>query len=185
MNFFTKKKIEDTLILQYKKYNDERGFFAEVYKKKSFAKIIKNFEISQINFSKSRKNVVRGLHFQLNPKMSKAMRVVSGSATFLALDIRKKKNRLIRVKSNDRDNLIFWAPYYYARGFIAHEDNTIIEYFCDGIYSSKGEYTINLNNKIFKLGKKLDNLLISKKDKLAQSLDEWFIVNKNLILNSF
>lgn len=175
MSFFIKKKIKDCLILEYTKYEDNRGFFAEVYKKNYFVKKIKKFEISQINLSKSRKNVVRGLHFQLNPKMSKAMRVVNGSATFLALDIRKKSNKLIKIKFSDKDNLIFWAPYYYARGFITHEDNTVIEYFCDSNYSSKGEYCINVNNKKFRLGKKIDNLLISKKDKLAISLDQWFL----------
>jgi len=171
MNFIIKKKIEECLIINYSKFADSRGYFSELYKNSDFQNLIPKFNIKQINFSSSRKNVFRGMHLQIKPKMSKAMMVVKGEATLLAYNMLHKNfdfKKLIKIKSNENDNLIFWAPYYYARGFISHSSQTYIQYFCDGTYSNKGEY-----NFAFDLSKfNIKNLKLSDKDKYGPAYNE-------------
>ena len=175
------KKIDDILIIKFNKFEDTRGFFCEIYKASQYKKIIKKFKIKQINFSLSKKNVARGLHLQLFPKMAKMMRVVKGKAKFLAFDARKKnkyKRKLISLNISEKDNLFIYAPYYYARGFIALEKNTMIEYLCTGEYNNKTEFAINMNDKSFKPKLNVSKFKFSEKDKTAISLDYWFELNK-------
>ena len=81
--YIIEKKIKDLLILKHKNFYDHRGLFAEIYKKSEINKLIKNFSIKQINLSISKKNVARGLHLQIKPKMSKMMRVIKGEAIYM------------------------------------------------------------------------------------------------------
>ena len=178
---FLKKKIDDLIIVEFNKYNDSRGFFCEIFKVSKYKKIIKNFKIKQINFSLSKKNVARGLHLQLSPKMGKMMRVVKGRAKLLAFDARKKnksKRKLISLDISEQDNLFIYAPYYYARGFIALEKNTLIEYLCTGEYNKTTEYALNMKDKTIKPRINMNKFSFSDKDKVAMSLDHWFGLNK-------
>lgn len=160
------KKIKDILLIKHKKFFDERGYFAEIYRKNSFSNIIPNFKLKQINYSCSSKNVARGLHFQLKPNMSKIMRVVKGRAILLALDLRKKqKQELYKIELNEDDNIHLYAPYFYARGFISLSNKTCIEYMCDAYYNPKNEFSINLLSNNIDLGIDKKKLKLSSKDK--------------------
>lgn len=178
VNYSLKKKIKDIIILEHKCLPDTRGVFLELYRRDLFSKYIKGFKIEQISFSKSQKYVARGLHVQLNPKMGKIMRVVRGSALMFAFDISKKNinnKKIFKLKLTENDNLMFWAPYFYARGFITLEKDTIIEYFCNATHNSKGEYAINLFDKsIVGAPKKNKKFIISTKDNEAMQAHEWF-----------
>jgi dTDP-4-dehydrorhamnose 3,5-epimerase len=173
-----KKKIGDLLLLEHKCFPDNRGVFLELYRRKEFSKYIKGFKIEQISFSQSQKFVARGLHIQLSPKMGKIMRFVKGSAILFAFDATKinmKKKKIFKIKLNEYDNIMFWAPYYYARGFITLEKNTILEYLCTGSHNEKNEYSINLFDKSIKGSPtKKNKFIISKKDENAISANEWF-----------
>lgn len=177
MNFKIKKKIGDILIIEYKKFLDSRGYFSETFKSSSFREIIPNFKIKQINESLSSNNVLRGLHLQVKPPMSKAMRVIKGKAELYAYDLRfkcKQKVKIHKLTLTDKDNLIIWAPHYYARGFKTLMSNTKIQYFCDNEYNSNGEYAISILEKKFKIfyDKKSK---ISSKDISAMELKEWYL----------
>jgi dTDP-4-dehydrorhamnose 3,5-epimerase len=175
------KKIDDVLIIKFNKFEDTRGFFCEIFKNSEYKKIIKKFKIKQINFSSSKKNVARGLHLQLSPKMGKMMRVVRGRAKLLALDARKKNRsarKLITMDISEKDNLFIYAPYYYARGFISLKKNTLIEYLCTGEYNKKTEFALNMKDKTIKPRLNLNKFSFSEKDKIALSLDQWFKLNK-------
>ncbi len=167
------KKIKKILLIKHKKFVDERGYFAEIYRKNTFSKLIPKFNLKQINFSKSDKFVARGLHLQLQPNLSKIMRVVRGKAILLAFDTRALKNpELIKIELNENDNIHMFAPYYYARGFISLTNNTCIEYLCDAYYNPKNEYIISMINNNFELGVKKEKLLLSNKDKKGISINE-------------
>ena len=109
-----KKKIDEVIFIKHKIFFDFRGEFKELYKSNEFKFLNKNFKIKQINLSKSKKNVIRGLHLQLKPNLSKIMRVVKGSAILYAFDCRNKnkQNKIISYKSNEDDNILIYAPYY-------------------------------------------------------------------------
>ena len=87
-----KTPIKDLVIIQPKVFGDSRGFFQETYKKKSFAEHGLMMEFVQDNHSKSRKGVLRGLHFQTKFTQGKLVRVVKGSVYDVAVDLRKDSN---------------------------------------------------------------------------------------------
>lgn len=183
MNIILDKKIDDVTIIDYKSFKDDRGHFSEVYVSHLISKIIPDFAIKQINFSRSMKNVARGLHLQITPPMGKLMRVINGSATLFAFDCRKNnqiEKKIIELKLNSNSNKLVWAPHYYARGFISHEDNTLIEYFCTETYNAQGEYAINLLDDSLNLQYEINNLLLSEKDKSAMGISDWFSFGPNL-----
>lgn len=168
-------KVDDLLYIQTKFFKDERGFFNEFYNDKLISQFIPNFKIKQISLSQSKKNVFRGMHFQLKPNISKIMRVIKGKAVLLAIDISKKNNkRIISSKVIEDPSILIWAPAHYARGFISLTKETTIEYLQSGYFSTTKEFKINLpNKKIIKdyLG---SDYKIGAEDKGAISIDKWY-----------
>ena len=81
--------IKDLVVVQPELFRDERGFFTEVFRKDQFQELGLPTEFVQLNQSGSVKNTIRGLHFQWDPPMGKLMRVTSGRALLVAVDIRK------------------------------------------------------------------------------------------------
>lgn len=123
---------------------DERGFFTEVWKSGNGAQ--KFGEIQQINMSRSKKGVLRGLHLQHTEPMGKAMTVVSGRAYIVAINCNPESvsfNERVEIEISADYPTVFYADASYARGFLALEDNTTILYACTGRYTPGGELTIN------------------------------------------
>src|SRR5688500_10150727 len=107
-------------VLQPEVYEDERGFFAEVYRKDHFDRLGINDMFVQDNHSRSSHGVIRGLHFQWEPPMGKLMRVTAGEAFLVAVDIRKNSPTLGMWHGETVSALnkkIVWAPAGFARGF--------------------------------------------------------------------
>ena len=100
----------------------------------------------QDNHSRSAKGVLRGLHFQWEPPMSKLMRVTSGAAFLVAVDIRKGSPTLgqwfgLEVSADNKKQV--YAPYGFARGFCALTDWCEVQYKCTGLYNSGAESGIS------------------------------------------
>ena len=174
-------QIDEIVLFSYKTFKDTRGNFYEIFKKSEINFLDYKFNIKQINSSLSKKNVVRGLHLQVNPKMSKIMRLIKGKAIFFAFDVsnRNKKNKIHTKLVNEDDHLHIWAPYYYARGFVSLANNTLIEYLCDAEYNPLKEHTINIFDN--QINHRLENkkYILSKKDLNAQSIKQFR--EKNII----
>ena len=181
-NFTLEKSIDEIKIFKFNRFTDNRGFFSEIYVEDEVLSQISNFQISQINFSMTNKNVARGLHLQVDPPMGKMMRLVKGKAIFFAFDCRKSNDsdkKIHHFDANEDSNIFIWAPHYYARGFISLEDNTLIEYLCSEKYNQNGEYAINffdkeLNHPYHK------EYFLSEKDSNAMSVRDWFSLNIDL-----
>jgi len=160
-------------------FEDERGFFVEVFRADLFAELGLPTAFVQDNHSRSRKGVLRGLHFQWDPPMGKLMRVTLGRAFLVAVDIRKGSPTLgewfgMEVSAQSRKQI--WAPAGFARGFCVLSDYAEIQYKCTGIYSNKAESGILWNDP--RVGIKWpaeisQELVLSEKDKTARTLDEW------------
>ncbi len=85
-------------------------------------------------YTRSERNVLRGLHYQLDPPMGKLMQVINGSAYLVAVDIRPDSPTFLKYHSviaDDRNNFQVWAPAGFARGYYTFEPNTIVLYNCD------------------------------------------------------
>jgi dTDP-4-dehydrorhamnose 3,5-epimerase len=115
-----KTTIQDLIIVKPEVFEDERGFFSEVYRKDQFKKLGLPHDFVQLNHSRSERNVLRGLHFQWQPPMGKLMRVTYGVAYLVAVDIRKDSPTLgkaLGFKVSAENKLNIWAPAGFARGF--------------------------------------------------------------------
>jgi dTDP-4-dehydrorhamnose 3,5-epimerase len=159
-------------------YEDQRGFFMEVFREDQFKELGLPYQFAQDNHSRSSKGVLRGLHFQWEPPMGKLMRVTYGSAFLVAVDIRKGSPTIgqwfgIEVSAANKKQV--WAPAGFARGFYTLSDSAEIQYKCTGIYNNKGESGILWDDP--EIGVKWpvegDNLILSGKDQQAQTLAQW------------
>lgn len=132
----------------------------------------------QDNHSLSKKGVVRGLHFQWNPPMAKLMRVTSGSGFCVSVDIRIGSPTFglwHGLVINAKNKLQVFAPAGFARGFVALENNTEVQYKCTGIHNSHGESGILWNDPDIGIKWPLKKVILSDKDKNAQTLKDWMV----------
>lgn len=171
-----KTDIKDLCIITPAVFEDERGFFMEVYRKDKFKEFGINAEFVQDNHSRSAKNVLRGLHFQWEPPMGKLMRVTLGAAFLVAVDIRKNSPTLgkwfgIEVSAENKKQV--YAPAGFARGFCVLSDVAEIQYKCTGIYNKNAESGILWNDPEIGIKWPVATPILSDKDAKAQTLTEW------------
>lgn len=171
-----KTPIKDVVVIVPEVFEDQRGFFTEVYRQDKFRESGLPEVFVQLNHSGSVRNVLRGLHFQWDPPMGKAMRVTRGKAFLVAVDIRKGSPTLgkwfgIEVSAENR--LQVWAPAGFARGFCVLSDDAEIQYLCTGIYNNKGESGILWNDPEIGIEWPIKSPIISQRDQTAQTLAAW------------
>jgi dTDP-4-dehydrorhamnose 3,5-epimerase len=168
--------IRDLLVITPDIFQDDRGFFTETYRKDKFSEFGLDVEFVQDNHSRSAKNVVRGLHFQWEPPMGKLMRVTHGSAFLVAVDIRVDSptfGKWFGLEASVENRKQVYAPAGFARGFCVLSEFAEIQYKCTGIYSNKAESGILWNDPAIGIEWPVAEPILSKKDEVAQSLDQW------------
>ncbi len=171
-----KTAIDDVAIVVPEVFEDERGFFMEVYRQDQFKELGLPDKFVQLNHSRSQKNVTRGIHFQWEPPMGKLMRVTQGEAFLVAVDIRKGSATLgdwVGVKVSAKNKKQVWAPAGFARGFCVLSDFAEIEYLTTGTYNSGAESGILWNDPEIGIEWPITNPILSDKDKNAQTLSQW------------
>jgi dTDP-4-dehydrorhamnose 3,5-epimerase len=166
----------DVVVIKPTVLGDDRGFFMETYRQDNFRDLGLPTEWVQDNHSRSSKGVLRGLHFQWEPPMSKLMRVTRGTAFLVAADIRKGSPTLgqwfgLEVSAENKKQV--YAPYGFARGFCALTDECEVQYKCTGIYNSGGESGVFYKDPQIGVEWPLPDVLVSAKDAKAQTLVEW------------
>lgn len=171
-----KRQFDDVVVLVPDVFEDSRGFFMETYREDKFSALKLPFHFVQDNHSRSSRGVVRGLHFQWDPPMGKLMRVSSGSAFLVAVDIRKGSPTLGKwfgVESSAANRRQVWAPAGFARGFCVLSEVAEIQYKCTGTYNSKAESGILWNDPKIGIEWPVSEVILSEKDKRAMTLDQW------------
>ena len=155
------KKIIKPYLIQKKKYLDKRGYFQELFLRKEF-KTKLNF--TAIAFSK--KNVIRGMHFQLRNKQTKIISVISGKILDVAVNLKKNSKNFGKVYYfflNEGDTV--YIPNHFAHGYECLSKNSTILYHLDNYRDVKNESGIPYNDKTLKLKWKTKNPIISDRDK--------------------
>lgn len=173
--------VESTAIDQIKVitpqvFQDDRGFFLEVFRKDVFEKHGLPTQFVQANHSGSVKNTIRGLHFQWDPPMGKFMRVSRGEAFLVAVDIRKDSptfSKWYGHRCSDKNRVMIWASAGFARGFAVISDYAEIQYLCTGTYNQQGESGILWNDPALDIKWPVENPILSAKDEKAQTLAQW------------
>lgn len=167
---FIRTAIHDVILIKPKAFGDDRGFFMESYRKSLFHENGITEEFIQDNHSKSAKGVLRGLHYQLNPKaQGKLVRCVSGSVFDVAVDIRRNSptfGKWVGYELSEENRQMLWIPAGFAHGFVTLEDNTEFLYKTTGEYAPECDRGIRYDDPAIGIEwPKLDNLLLSEKDK--------------------
>jgi dTDP-4-dehydrorhamnose 3,5-epimerase len=169
-----KMSIPDVLHFSYKIFNDERGFFTELWKQSDYT--AKGFDqrFVQVNLSFSKRGVVRGLHYQLKPmEQGKLVYVVSGRVYDVAVDIRIRSpwyGRYVGVFLEPGQAL--WIPPGFAHGFQALED-TYFLYLVTKEYSPQHERCIKWDDPEIKIEWPIkENVILSEKDRRCPPLRE-------------
>ena len=118
--------IPDLLIIEPRVFGDERGFFFESFNRRQFAEITgRDVDFVQDNHSRSVKNVLRGLHYQIQHPQAKLVRVVQGSVLDVAVDIRKNSptfGQHVALELSADNKRMFWMPEGFAHGFVVLSD---------------------------------------------------------------
>ena len=187
MNNFTVKKtpIKDLVIIETKVFGDSRGFFMETYNQASFEELGLTMNFVQDNHSKSKKGVLRGLHFQTKHTQGKLVRVIKGRVYDVAVDLRKGSETFGQwygIELSEENKLMFYVPEGFAHGFLTLDDETEFVYRCTDLYSPEydsgilwNDETLNIDWKFEEFGINREELTISEKDRKQQKFD----FNKN------
>lgn len=173
MNFI-KTEIESLYYIEFLTSFDHRGSFLKPFSKKLFDDFGIKFEIKEFFYTVSKKNTVRGMHFQLPPKaVSKLIIPISGRCIDVVVDLRKKSKTFMKFKSfylDHNDNVGIYVPKGFAHGFKALDDEFTIAYLASEEFSKKHDFGIKYDSFGFNWG---NDLIISQKDLLLPKLDEF------------
>lgn len=167
---FIRTAIEDVILIKPKVFGDERGFFLESYKKSLFVVNGIDVEFIQDNHSKSSKGVLRGLHYQLDPKaQGKLVRCVTGSVFDVAVDIRHGSptfGKWVGFELSAENKQMLWIPAGFAHGFVTLEDGTEFLYKTTGEYAPECDRGIKYDDPAIGINwPQIGELLLSDKDK--------------------
>ncbi|MCC7211468.1 MAG: dTDP-4-dehydrorhamnose 3,5-epimerase [Candidatus Brocadia sp.] len=165
---FKKLAIPEVLLIEPKVFPDARGIFAELYKYPDFFHGGITKQIVQINYSRSEKYVLRGLHYQKNPMaQGKIMRVLSGEIFDVAVDIRQGspsyRKWVGEILSSEKMNMLY-IPEGFAHGFCVLSEIAEICYQCTNTYSPEHERGILWNDPEVAIPWPLNNPILSEKD---------------------
>ena len=170
--------LEGPLLLKPKVFDDERGFFFESWNSKIFNKLVKeNINFVQDNHSKSKLNVLRGLHYQIPPNdQGKLVRCISGKIFDVLVDLRKNSKSFLSwagIYLNSKNYEQIWIPSGFAHGFLTISETAEIIYKTTQFYSKEHERSICWNDPKLKIRWPLKNSYpkLSPKDQDASSID--------------
>ncbi|MBO7243060.1 MAG: dTDP-4-dehydrorhamnose 3,5-epimerase [Alistipes sp.] len=173
-----KTEIEEVVIVEPQLFEDERGYFYEVFNAQRFAEAIgKRIEFVQQNESRSKQGVVRGLHFQLPPHaQSKLVRVTQGEILDVAVDIRRGSptfGKYVAVVLSAENRRQLFIPRGFAHGFAVRHGDAVVEYLCDSHYAPETEGAIVWSDPTLDINWGIDNEpIVSSKDALNRTIDQ-------------
>jgi dTDP-4-dehydrorhamnose 3,5-epimerase len=143
-------EIADVLIIEPKVFGDERGFFFESFNQRRFNELTgTDFQFVQDNHSRSAKNVLRGLHYQIQQPQGKLVRVVQGSVYDVALDIRRSSTtfgQYVGVELSAENKRMLWVPPGFAHGFVVLSDTAEFLYKTTDYWAPEFERSIAWND---------------------------------------
>ena len=158
-----KTKIKDLVLLKTTVYKDKRGFLKETFRKKI---LNKNFPFDVMSYSK--KNVLRGLHYQSKQPQAKLITVTHGKILDVAVDLRtnsKTFGKHVAIEINQDDDFSFFIPENFAHGFLCLSKTCTINYKCSNYRNEKYEKTLAWNDSDLNIKWPIKKPILSHKDK--------------------
>ena len=171
---FIETEIDGVYIIEPKVYGDNRGYFMETYKKEDFTLAGLYYDFVQDNQSRSRKGVLRGLHFQKTFPQAKLVRVLEGEVYDVAVDLRngsKTYGKYVGVVLSAENKRMFMIPRGFAHGFVVLSETATFCYKCDELYHPEDEGGIMWNDPEVGIEwPDVGEILLSEKDKKHPAL---------------
>ena len=164
-------KNKELIIFNNQSYKDKRGYFKEILLEK---KIKEKFPFLVMSYSK--KNVIRGLHLQLNNSQGKYVSVIKGKIFDVCVDLRKNSKtfgKYFSVIISEKNSKSIFVPPGFAHGFCALDKENYVIYSCTKYRDAKSEVAINFNDRKLKIKWPVKKAIVSKKDKSAISFNEY------------
>jgi dTDP-4-dehydrorhamnose 3,5-epimerase len=162
------------VILEPRVFGDERGFFLESYNERVFAETGINERFVQDNHSRSRRNVLRGLHYQIRQPQGKLVRVVEGEVLDVAVDLRRSSATFggwEAVRLSGENKRMLWIPAGFAHGFRVTSETAQVLYKATDYYAPEHERTLAWNDPDLKIQWELDgDPIVSAKDQRGVAL---------------
>ena len=164
---FKKADIDDIILIKTKRSVDDRGYFIKGFEMEPFSSFLKDSFVEDY-VSHSKKNVLRGLHYQTEPKVQgKYITVLSGKIVDVVIDIREKSKTFQMYSMNELspqgwDSV--WIPKGFAHGFLSMEDNTIVLNRSTGEFDTSLERGIRWDDPFFGINWPIYDPIISEKD---------------------
>ena len=161
--------ISDLVLLKPRIFNDDRGYFFESFNEEQFQNAIgQNIHFIQDNFSESKKDVLRGLHFQIPPHaQDKLVRVALGSVIDIAVDLRKNSptyGQYQAVELSDQNHHSFFIPKGFAHGFVAISDIVRFEYKVTDYWYPESEGGIRYDDPSLNIDWGTEHSIMNQKD---------------------
>lgn len=157
------------LVLEPRIFRDDRGFFFETFNLAGMIDLGLPADWKQDNFSLSKKNVIRGLHYQIGQPQGKLVRVVAGAARDVIVDLRKSSptfGQHVTVELSGDGSRMVWVPAGFGHGFAALTETVALSYKVTDYYSPKEERTVLWNDPALGIdwGVAADAAILSAKD---------------------
>ena len=169
--------IPGLLVIEPKVFGDDRGFFFESFNRKKFAELTgRDADFVQDNHSRSVKNVLRGLHYQIQHPQGKLVRVVQGAVLDVVVDIRRTSptfGRHVAQELSADNKLMMWIPAGFAHGFSVLTETAEFLYKTTDYWFPEHERCIRWNDPVLAINWKLQATpIVSAKDAQGKSLSE-------------
>ena len=162
-----KTKFKDLLVFKSQNYNDSRGFLREVALEKYLDK-----KLIFTLVSKSKENVLRGLHMQRKKMQGKYVSVLKGKVLDVVVDMRKNLNTFgkhYKIILSEKNSTSIYIPPGFFHGFLALDKENIVLYSCTNYRNQKSETTLKWNDEDLKIKWPIKKPILSKKDKNGTS----------------
>lgn len=171
----TPGKLSGCYIFEPKVFGDSRGFFMELWNKKTYENLDIHLDFVQDNLSRSVKGVLRGLHFQNPNPQGKLVTVLEGEVFDVAVDLRKNSETFGQWEAytlSAENKKQFYIPEGFAHGFLVTSDSALFSYKCTDFYSPEAEMSILWNDPGIGIDWPMTDVNLSDKDKKAYALNE-------------
>ena len=172
----TKTEIDGLLIIEPNVFPDDRGYFFESFSAKRYSDEGVNYQFVQDNISKSTKNTLRGLHYQVGEfAQGKLCQVLLGKVLDIAVDIRFGSptfGKYFAIELSEENKKQFFIPPGFAHGFSVLSEEAIFSYKCTKYYNKESERCIIYNDEQLNIDWKIDKHIVSPKDLLGKKFSE-------------
>lgn len=170
--------IKDLLIIENKKFGDDRGWFAEAFRLNEFQQYQSNLNFVQCNESFSSKNILRGIHFQNPNSQGKLVKVVRGEVFDVAVDLRVNSQtfgKWFGITLSQDNNTQLWVPPGFGHGFYVTGECAHFIYSCTDYYNKDAEHCLKFDDAKVNIQWPITDyskVILSEKDAKGLSLDE-------------